>query len=432
MSSPRRLVFPAALLAGLLTGLGFAPWSWWPCTLIGVAAFVVLVRPTSTNRPRLVGLVYGLAWFALTISWESVMGWWVGALLVTVWSLWTAGLALALRAVQTLHWWPVWVACSWSTMEFLFSRVPFGGFGWVRLAFTTADMPLGGLLGWIGTGGVSWAFALLAASLAGIAVGPPQAPRRASLVALVASLVIVSWLLRLAPAPPAEGTVNVGVVQGNVDGSAGPHSNGYARSVTNNHLGESIRLLAKVRAGLAAQPDFLLWPENATDIDPTVDAQTADVIRTSVQLADLPILVGSVMDGPGEDGRQTSALWWTTSHDITARYDKRNAVPFGEYTPLRPLVFRLVPMTQLVGRQTVPGTGPRVMQVSLPDGRPLAIGDIICYELAFDDTVYSAVSEGGLTSSPSSPTTAPTPARSSRLSSSKSPGCEPWNCNATS
>ncbi len=394
MSRLRPWALPLALLAGLLTGLGFAPWSWWPCTLLGVAAFVLLVRPAHTDRPGLVGLVYGLAWFTLTISWLSVMGWWVGALLVVVWSLWTAGLALMLRAVQTLPWWPVWVACSWSTMEFLSSRVPFGGFGWVRLAYTTADMPLGGLLGWIGAGGVSWAFALVAASLAGLETCPPRAPRRAHLVALVTGLLVASGLLRLLPAPPVEDTVNVGVVQGNVDGSAGPRSMGYARSVTNNHLGESITLLAKVRAGLAAPPDFLLWPENATDIDPTVDAQTAELIKTSVQLGDLPILVGSVMDGPGEDGRQTSALWWTTSHTVPARYDKRNAVPFGEYTPLRPLLFRLVPMTQMVGRQTVPGSGPRVMQVLLPDGRPLAIGNIICYELAFDDTVYSAVTEG--------------------------------------
>jgi apolipoprotein N-acyltransferase len=185
------------------------------------------------------------------------------------------------------------------------------------------------------------------------------------------------------------------MVQGNVDGSAGPRSMGYARSVTVNHMSETVMLMARARTGIDPMPDFVLWPENSSDMDPTDDSDTAYVINAAAQLAGMPIMVGAVMDGPGDDQRQTSALWWVPDQGIEARYDKRNAVPFGEFTPMRSLMFKLFPQTEEVGKQTVPGTKPGVLHVTLPDGRELAIGDTICYELAFDSTVYDLVRDGG-------------------------------------
>ena len=62
--------------------------------------------------------------------------------------------------------------------------------------------------------------------------------------------------------------MNVGIVQGNVPGR-GIEALGRMRSVTNNHLSETVNLMTRVRLGQAAVPDFILWPENSTDIDPT-------------------------------------------------------------------------------------------------------------------------------------------------------------------
>jgi apolipoprotein N-acyltransferase len=106
------------------------------------------------------------------------------------------------------------------------------------------------------------------------------------------------------------------------------------------------------------------------------------------------MLVGAVMRGPGEGERQTSALWWIPGVGVVDRVDKRNAVPFGEYTPLRELMFTLFPETQQVGAQTVPGTKPGVIRAESVAGQPLNIGVIICYELAFDATVRDVVTHG--------------------------------------
>jgi apolipoprotein N-acyltransferase len=46
-----------------------------------------------------------------------------------------------------------------------------------------------------------------------------------------------------------------------------------------------------------------------------------------------------------------------------------------------------------VGAQSIPGTRPGVLAVEVA-GRPVKIGDVICFELAYDRTVYEALTSG--------------------------------------
>ena len=71
----------------------------------------------------------------------------------------------------------------------------------------------------------------------------------------------------------------------------------YARSVTNNALSETVFALATARTD-GEQPDFVLWPENATDVDPMADATTRGLVELSTRLAGVPVFVGAVTDGP--------------------------------------------------------------------------------------------------------------------------------------
>ena len=168
---------------------------------------------------------------------------------------------------------------------------------------------------------------------------------------------------------------------------------GRARSVTNNHLSETVDLMTRARLGQVAEPDFLLWPENSTDIDPTRDPVTRQTVEAAADIAGRPILVGAVMQGPGEDERQTTALWWEPGRGPVARYDKRNLVPFGEWIPFRDQLLPVVPILAQVGAQSVPGTSPGVLNVEVA-GQRLTVGDVICFELAYDQTVYEAVRGG--------------------------------------
>jgi apolipoprotein N-acyltransferase len=232
--------------------------------------------------------------------------------------------------------------------------------------------------------------------LAFTAASPVRLQARVLIVAVVVvSLGLLGSALRLyqvEPAATSAGSVKVGIVQGNIPGR-GIEAMGRARSVTNNHLSETIQLMTKVRFGQEPQPDFLLWPENSTDIDPTVDPLTKQTVQAAAEVADRPILVGAVMQGPGYDERQTAALWWDPVRGILARYVKQNLVPFGEWIPFRTELLPLIPLLQQVGAQSIPGTRPGVLDVTAA-GKPIKIGDVICFELAYDQTIYRALTDG--------------------------------------
>ena len=402
---PRLLGALTAIASGVMISLAFAPANLWPFALVGVALFTWLIRSDQQPRPLRRGVwwgwLMGLGLFVPLVGWIQVLGWYVAVALCAFMAVWGLLVGWGTAAVRHLPAWPLFTAAIWSLAEFLSSRVPFGGFGWMRLGFTSADMPLGGFLPWIGVGGVSYLIALVGVLLAwgmerlrhgeGLRARLRRGVVPAALIIVIAALGPIAGL-RPATAVTGE-RIAVGMVQGNVDGTAGSEAMGYARSVTNNHLSETIMLMAKARVGLTPMPEFVLWPENSTDVDPTIDLQTRQLIEDAVRFAEVPIFVGSVMRGPGDNERQTTGLWWHPTDGITGRYDKRNLVPFGEFIPMRDALLPLMPILEQVGAQAVPGSQPGVLDVPLNAGR-LRIGDVICFELAWDGTVYDTVIHG--------------------------------------
>ena len=392
-----------AVTCGGLTGLAWQPANLWPLAVLGVAALTLLVTYSPQGQPGLrssfaTGWFFGLGLCTVSIVWVSVIGWYVAPPLVAFMALWQGLVGLVVAASWRLSSNPlvraVLAATGWSLAEFGACRVPFGGFGWIRLAYSQVDSPLGGWLPLVGVAGTSLAVALSGTLLA-VAVNRTVA--RTARLAAIGAIILLWGLVPLVsrfPAGPDGRNVTVGIVQGNVDGSGGPEAMGYARSVTVNHVSQTVDLMARARAGLLPKPDFVLWPENSTDVDPAHDQVTRDLIMAASQLADVPVLIGAVTRGPGADERQTTAIWWPTDGVPGARYEKRNLVPFGEWIPLRQQLLPLFPILEQVGPQSVPGTSPGVLHVDLPDGRPLVIGDVICFELAWDDTVRDTVTNG--------------------------------------
>ncbi len=411
---PNALRLALAVVAGACLGLSFQPYGAWPLLAVALPGFTLAVRGV---RPRLafgLGYAFGLAMLVVAITWVHVLGWWVALALIFFESLFFALLGVSLTVISRLRIWPLAAACAWVLIEFSYSRMPFGGFGWTRIAYAAVDTPLAGFFPIIGVSGVSFTVALLGQLVAWVCLAlQDQHGRRSSTSAadsgqrsgsrrtvLLAAAVVAALLLggaglrsfQVAPLAGRDGSLNVGIVQGNVPGR-GLEALGRARSVTNNHLSETIRLTTRARLGLVAQPDFILWPENSTDIDPMRDPVTRRVVQSAAEIADRPILVGAVTAGPGPNERQTTALWWDAKQGVLDRYHKRNLVPFGEWIPFRAQLLPIIPILAQVGAQSVPGTTPGVLTVPA-DGRTVRVGDVICFELAYDATIYETITEG--------------------------------------
>ena len=167
----------------------------------------------------------------------------------------------------------------------------------------------------------------------------------------------------------------------------------YARSVTNNALSETIHAVAEARAG-GKRVSFVLWPENATDVDPILDAETRGLVETAAAIADIPIFVGAVTEGPVPDSRQTTSLWWDPETGPGEAYHKRDLVPFGEWIPFRDFLLPRMPILKQIGRQSIPGEEPGVITGPVEGFPDLQVGTIICFELAYDDTSYDVVRHG--------------------------------------
>ncbi len=390
---------PVVALAGVALGLSWQPYGWWPLLLVAIPAFTLVVRERSPRQAFGLGYLFGLGMLAVAISWLHVLGVWVAAALIVFEALFFGLLGVAISLVARWRLWPLAAACCWSLIEFSYARIPFGGFGWTRIAYAAVDTPLAGLFPIIGVAGVSFVVALIGQLVAWIVLAvrgnrPVRRPVLAA-VATALALVVPGAALRgfqVEPLAGRQGSVQVGIVQGNVPGR-GIEALGRARSVTNNHLSQTIDLMTRARLGQVAEPDFLLWPENSTDIDPTRDPITRLTVQGAAEIAGRPILVGAVTNGPGEDERQTTALWWDPERGVLATYHKRNLVPFGEWIPFRDQLLPLVPLLAQVGAQSVPGTEPGVLDVTV-DNRSIKVGDVICFELAYDRTVYQAITAG--------------------------------------
>ena len=261
----------AAVLAGVAAGLAWQPSALWPLLLVGVPALTLLARGSAPRRAFGLGYLFGVAMLTVTISWVHVLGWWVAALLIVFMALFFGVLGLGLSRVTRLRWWPVPAAACWVAVELAYSSFPFGGFGWTRLAYAAVDTPLNGWLPVVGVAGVSFLVALAGQVVAWVVLlvrerRPRVVPRVLPAVLVLAALVAAGVGLRsfqVEPLAGREGSVTVGVVQGNVPGR-GIEALGRARTVTNNHLSESVDLMARSRLGQTAYPGL---PALAGELD---------------------------------------------------------------------------------------------------------------------------------------------------------------------
>jgi len=393
-AAARWLPIGLALAGGVGLYASFAPLGWWPMAVPATAAILLAARGQSWRGGLAVGFAAGLGEFVPLIAWLHVvtpLAWIALALIEAVYlALLGSGLAMV---VGRLPGWPVWTACLWVGEELVRDRWPLGGFSWGRLAFSQGNTPFTGYAALAGAPAVTFAVALSAGLLAFAVLALRNRAGRGGLAGILAAVAGAAAvgvpLLGLAIPRPTEGkSVQVAVIQGNVP-HPGTHFLGRAEDVLNNHLAETAVLTAKVKSGELAKPQLVLWPENASDVDPFEDAKAYAEIQAAATTLGVPILVGAVLqDGP--NNASNTGIVWDPVTGPGERYTKRHLVPFGEYIPFRGLISHLTNLTTLVPENFVPGHAVGTLTVG-----PATIADVMCFEVAFDEQVRDGVTHGG-------------------------------------
>lgn len=429
---PLRVAVPLAVAAGLALLVAFPPYGVWPLAPVGVALLAAAAHRRRLRAGAGLGFLTGVAFFAPLLAWTNLH---TGYLPWVLLSLLQAGYLALLGAttswasplVDRARWaWPALTGLLWVGQEALRDRTPFGGFPWGRLAFSQDSSPLLRLAALGGAPLVTFVVALIGGLLVtavwrgwvtaqrrapeptttpGDAVagadGPLDGPPRAGgavarrwtpvVVPAVVAVALTAGALLVPVATAGSGdTVTVAIVQGNVP-RLGLDFNAQRQAVLNNHVDATIELAERVAAGQQRRPDLVVWPENSSDIDPLRNPTAGARISQAADTIGAPILVGAVLLGPDAGQVRNAGILWRpgTGADLEQLYTKRHPVPFAEYVPLRDVARMVSKKVDLIRNDFVPGSTPGVVRAG-----PTVLGDVICFEVAYDEVVRDTVTGG--------------------------------------
>ena len=386
----------ASALGGVALYAAFAPSTRWWLAIVGFAFFGLSLDGHGWRSGLGLGFVFGLAFYLPLLSFTNVyvgdVPWY--ALSVAEAALTAPAGALVAASTRRLPLWPLWGAAAWMTGEALRARVPFGGFPWGGVAFSQVDGPLLPVAAVLGAPGLAFLTVLAGFGIAQlVAVLARRRSRRIAAVVAAGALIVAPFVLGVAGRTAVQDgqgypTKTIAVVQGNVP-RPGLEFNAERRAVLDLHARQTRELAAAVAAGTAPKPALVIWPENSTDIDPYRNADANAVISAAAANMGVPILVGAVVqtDAPGQ--LYNRGIVWDPVTGPGATYDKRHPLPFGEYMPYRSF-FRLFSDKVDLQRGTfLPGSTPGNLDVA---GVP--VGDVICFEVVYDDLVREVVKGG--------------------------------------
>lgn len=380
-------------VAGWVMDLGHPDVNLWPLTLVGAALMIFAARGLSVPFSLLVGALGGFSYYGIHIWWLTVyLGPvpWI-ALTIAQTAFFALGfvlLTLAWRWVPAL--WPTPVgrvgmvptvlASIWLLRESISAVWPSGGFNWARLAHSQSETPLTHLVAWVGPGVFSFILAWLAAGA--VALWLEYRLARASRAVLALGIVTTLVVWPAYPTPISD-HLRVAAIQGNADAGL------FAQYERGDNLRDHHRVTQRL---YGEDVDVVVWPENASDIDPLRDDMAAAVADEVVREMAAPLVVGAITRS-GDETFNSVLLWEEDGRGgsgATDQYDKIHPVPFAEYLPWRDLIYPLAPdLFDLVPRDYSFGSRDTVFSID-----EHTAGIAICYDIV-DDAIFAQMMDEG-------------------------------------
>jgi len=377
------LIELAPLLSAFLMWAAFPPLGWGALVFVAPTPLLAALRRVETRKSAAVlGLVYGLVFNGLLLWWIKGAGIVAAIALIVTMAGFSVLYAVALNAVRR---WPLgawWVAATstWTLIEFVKFRFPFGGFPWGSLGYPVGEYEWPrAATQFIGTTG--WSVVVIAVA-AGLTLFVTDRRRPTAWIwpplAIVALLTVLGGFF---PASADGTSINVALVQG---GSPCPGDECANENliIFQSHLDLTTELTP-------ASTDLVVWPESSvgSNVELVTHPVTASQVAAEAQRLSAYFLVGSHRNIDDETFINANVVI-NPLGEIIGEYQKHHPVPFGEYIPFRPLLDWFPPLDQ-VPRDMMSGT--EFATFELPGGR---IGSVISFEGAFARSVRPVIRQG--------------------------------------
>ena len=379
----------AALLLGIASVFGFAPFGAWGVSLLALAALFALWQRAATPRGAAwAGYAFGIGLFGAGTSWTYVALSTFGGMPAILAAIGTAGFCAYLAFFPALAGWMVARlapagstarlaigAGAWTVAEWLHST-GYPGFPWLDAGYAQVGGPLAGYATIGGVFLVSLGVAAAAALLVHAATVLERGGRLAATATGAAIAAIALGGLALGAvewAQPSGDPVAVSLVQGNI-GQDLKFDPAY-REKTLAIYGD---LADRAKGRLIVLPESAL-PMFADEVPADFVAQLHVIaVRNGGDLL-TGLFFFDARDGEAEEDRYYNSVV-SIGLSPTQIYRKHHLVPFGESIPAKPVVGWLINHVLAIplADQTPGPAYPQPMEVA---GQRLAVN--ICYEDAF-------------------------------------------------
>ncbi len=371
------------MLLGALAVIGYAPFYFYPASILALAGLFRLWHTAETRKQGFsLGYSFGLGLFGAGVSWIYISLHVFGEMPMVPAALATATFCAFLALFPAAAGWVsahfrehrlLVMPFAWVLLEWVLNWI-FTGFPWMTLGNSQVpSSPLAGFAPIFGVFGVSLVAAIAAALFAAWFSGHSRRPILMTLIALWAS---GSLLKQIEWSTPAGKPISVSLLQGNIAQDLKWQSEEIQRTLTTY-----LDLARRHPAQLVVLPETAL---------PMLLDEVPAGYRTA--LADAgggDVLAGLVEH---QDGRYYNSMA-SFGGGLLRTYRKDHLVPFGEFIPLKGVLSWIyqdllhIPLTDLSSG----GTQQRPLDLA---GQKVALN--ICYEDVFGEEIIRQLPEATL------------------------------------
>lgn len=356
---------------------------------------IVIVR-----SPGWWGACWG-GWIALTITWLINVPWVITVMsdqgglplvagiaifvaMCAILGLYGSLFALLVRGLRLgASPWPwLLVPLCWMVVEYSRTHL-LTGFAWNLLAITIVDHPFVQVVPWTGPYLLGGMIIVPAVGAAWLLVSRPTQNRVVGAIVSIA-LYLTIW-----------GVVGA-VLLGGADRNGGrslrvaavqPNIPLETRWDPANTILIFQRMQALTLEAIEANAAVVVWPESTVPLTYAMTDFYRGWVEVTSEARDVDLILGSVAEDSADPHVVWNSAYLVHQGETTARYDKIRLVPFGEYVPLRRMLFFAEKLVRAVGE----------FQFGASD-RPLEgkarYGPAICYEVVFPQIVSQQVRNG--------------------------------------
>src|SRR3990167_4588237 len=379
----------AALLAGGLLTLAFAPFEIFPFAVVALAILLGTWLRATPWRAWRRGFLFGIGLFGTGVSWVFTSVHVYGdaplpfAILVTTGFIMLLALFPAYVGYLLNRFFPyatpVKTFCAfpalWVLSEWLRSFI-FSGFPWLLIGYSQTNSPLKGFAPILSVFGVSlavlWSSALLVNAFSYWKQQQYSLVYR-NLLAFALLWILGSGLCLIHWTKPNGDSLHVSLVQGNI-----PQEMKWSPESVQFSLERYFNLTEP----LWEKDKLIIWPETAIPLTLQQAEPFVEELDQKARSSQSTLMTGIPVHNPSGDGYYNALITLGAKREA---YLKHRLVPFGEYLPLPKLIQPIVNYLHIPMSDMIPGT--MKMQPFIVNG--IKILPFICYEIAFPEQVLS-------------------------------------------